>query len=578
MQLRRDPQTGPFFGLSLLIMGLAVPLFILNGGSQSLAGCDESYYAQMARELLTSGSWLIPEFLGEPFFEKPPLLQWLVALSFRLYDINEWSARLPGILCGLGSIPLIGWIGRQCLPTRAAVIGMAVLPLSYLWIQEGRLVGQDVPLTFLELLGIAALIGGMRGSPFWFGVTGLALGLALLMKSAMVLLAGAALIPYLVAQAVISWHNHRIPWFLSWQFWVGIGSGIGLFGLWLGLASRMYGSQVWQGLIGKVDQLGSTSFHTDITWVYYLWHIPAHGFPWSVLGIWGGIFLIRQQPWRSLLIWSFPLMLLLLLQVYPTRTHYYTVQLYPWLALLAGVTLDQAMQLWQSSRSGQLWNPVGRGSMPQFSMHLRQAFPLALWISWALALVGWLILGLAGAVVLGVEGLEILQPHIAALIMVGMLYTILPLIWLGRRMVQSSETVWLLTLLMASGVVMVSAITRPDFGNFNPALAQFAQQEWIDVLPLETSVDIGRSGLADVCEAQAHAFYTPNPGQWIHDEDLRSGRFGSHIWISPVQWQEYGSQLPNLELLAEVEGWRLMEKVSGAAGGFDLPLEQSPEG
>ncbi|MEN9221079.1 MAG: hypothetical protein Q6M04_01435, partial [Thermostichus sp. BF3_bins_97] len=76
MQFRRDPHLLSFLGLSLLIMGLATPLFLLSGADPSLDGCDESFYAQMARELLRGSNWLGPTFLGEPFFEKPPLLTW----------------------------------------------------------------------------------------------------------------------------------------------------------------------------------------------------------------------------------------------------------------------------------------------------------------------------------------------------------------------------------------------------------------------------------------------------------------------------------------------------------------------
>ncbi|MFS8799526.1 dolichyl-phosphate-mannose--protein mannosyltransferase, partial [Synechococcus sp. R60.3] len=43
VQFRRDPHLVPFWGLSLLVMGLAVPLFVLSGADPSLAGCDESF-------------------------------------------------------------------------------------------------------------------------------------------------------------------------------------------------------------------------------------------------------------------------------------------------------------------------------------------------------------------------------------------------------------------------------------------------------------------------------------------------------------------------------------------------------
>ncbi len=542
MQFRRDPHLLPFLSLSLLIMGLAVPLFLLSGADPSLDGCDESFYAQMARELLRGSSWLGPTFLGEPFFEKPPLLTWSVAISFALHGVNEWAARLPGILCALLSIPLIGWIGRFFLPVRAAILGMVTLPLCYLWVQQGRLVGQDVPLTCLELIGILALVNGIRGHKSWFWLTGLAFGLGLLMKSAMILLPGAALIPYLVQQ--------RRHWIGSAQFWLAALLGLGVFGLWLGLAMQVYGPQALTTLVGKVRDLGAEPFHADATGLYYFWHIPAHGFPWTVLALLGGALLMRQKPGSTLLIWSFPLLLLVLLQIYPTKTPYYTVQLYPWLALLAGVSLDQTLQMRERPR-------------------------LAGILSWGLAAVGLLLLGLGVAGLLEVEGLDLLQPlrasgaeHFAwPLLVSGILYTLLLAIWSWRRVLHYAGELWMGALLSAGILTMVTIVLRPDFGNFNPA---FAQMDWNQMLPqtvrtsqtesMETVVDIGRSGLPDVCQAQAIAFYTPNPGVWVDDQALRQGEYADHLWISPVQAEQVQIRDLGLQPLAEVEGWQLVRR------------------
>lgn len=555
VQFRRDPHLVPFWGLSLLVMGLAVPLFVLSGADPSLAGCDESFYAQMARELLRGGHWLGPTFLGEPFFEKPPLLTWSVALSFALYGVNEWAARLPGILAALLSIPLVGWIGWFFLPMRAAFLGMAVLPLCYLWVQQGRLVGQDVPLTFLELLGILGLVNGIRGHRVWFWLTGVAFGLGLLMKSAMILLPGAALIPYLVQQ--------RRRWMGSAPFWLALGLGLGIFGLWLGPAMQVYGPQVLTTLVGKVWDLGQEPFHADATGWYYFWHIPVHGFPWTVLALVGGFLLVRQQPGSTLLIWSFPLLLLLLLQLYPTKTPYYTVQLYPWLALLAGVALDQALAM-RGRVSG-----ADRVSGTE-SLHLKPR--LAQVISWGLAAVGLLLLGLGVAVRLGVDGLELLQSHAWPLVSMGLLYLLLPGIWSWRRVLRCAGSLWVGTLLLAGILAMITIVLRPDFGNFSPA---FARMDWSQMLPPsvrairtesstesgETVVDIGRSGLPDVCQAQAIAFYTPNPGRWVDDQALRRGEHGDYLWVSPVQAEQVEIRDLGLQPLAEVEGWQLVRRL-----------------
>jgi 4-amino-4-deoxy-L-arabinose transferase-like glycosyltransferase len=55
---------------------------------------DESRYAQIPREMLQRGEWVLPVLQGEPYLDKPPLLYWLVMGSYRLLGVPDWSALL----------------------------------------------------------------------------------------------------------------------------------------------------------------------------------------------------------------------------------------------------------------------------------------------------------------------------------------------------------------------------------------------------------------------------------------------------------------------------------------------------
>ena len=46
---------------------------------------DEGRYAQIAREMLQRGEWIVPHLQGEPYLDKPPLFYWLVMLSYRAF-------------------------------------------------------------------------------------------------------------------------------------------------------------------------------------------------------------------------------------------------------------------------------------------------------------------------------------------------------------------------------------------------------------------------------------------------------------------------------------------------------------
>src|SRR2546426_12500833 len=58
----------------------------------------ETRYAEIAREMLASGDWLIPRLNGIPHFHKPPLAYWSAASGMALLGVNEWGARLGAAL------------------------------------------------------------------------------------------------------------------------------------------------------------------------------------------------------------------------------------------------------------------------------------------------------------------------------------------------------------------------------------------------------------------------------------------------------------------------------------------------
>ena len=46
-------------------------------GYTSLLDPDEAHYAELTREMLRSGNWLVPLLDGKPFIDKPVLFHWL---------------------------------------------------------------------------------------------------------------------------------------------------------------------------------------------------------------------------------------------------------------------------------------------------------------------------------------------------------------------------------------------------------------------------------------------------------------------------------------------------------------------
>jgi 4-amino-4-deoxy-L-arabinose transferase-like glycosyltransferase len=94
------------------ILFIVITAFYLWGlGSLPLVGPDEPRYAQVAREMLMRRDFITPTLGGLPWFEKPPLLYWMMMLSYRVLGVNEYAARLGPALCGLLTAVFIYLIG-----------------------------------------------------------------------------------------------------------------------------------------------------------------------------------------------------------------------------------------------------------------------------------------------------------------------------------------------------------------------------------------------------------------------------------------------------------------------------------
>ena len=62
--------------------------------------------AQIARTMLDSGDWVTARINGVIYVEKPPLKYWLIALSFRVFGVTDWAARIPTALAAV----LLCWV------------------------------------------------------------------------------------------------------------------------------------------------------------------------------------------------------------------------------------------------------------------------------------------------------------------------------------------------------------------------------------------------------------------------------------------------------------------------------------
>jgi 4-amino-4-deoxy-L-arabinose transferase-like glycosyltransferase len=116
--------------LVLPLVGLGLPIFLLGLGSPALYDPHESLYAEVAREMVVRGDWLTPHLNGTRYLDKPPLFYWLIAITYTIFGVSEFSARLPIALAGLGGVLVTWGIGRHLSDDRSGVLAGLVLTTS----------------------------------------------------------------------------------------------------------------------------------------------------------------------------------------------------------------------------------------------------------------------------------------------------------------------------------------------------------------------------------------------------------------------------------------------------------------
>lgn len=145
---------------TLLIVFAAVLLYAL--GVRTLVPPDEGRYAEMAREMFASGDWITTRLNGIKYFEKPPLQTWMNALSFTLFGLGDWQARLWTGLCGLLGVVLTGVAGTRVFGARIGFYAALVLGSSFYWVACSQIDSLDMGLSGMMTVALCALLIAQR--------------------------------------------------------------------------------------------------------------------------------------------------------------------------------------------------------------------------------------------------------------------------------------------------------------------------------------------------------------------------------------------------------------------------------
>lgn len=216
--------TGRVSWRGFILAACLVAAFFIELGGRGLNEPDEGRYASIAREMAVDGDWLIPHLNGIPHFQKPPVIYWATALSFRCFGFNETAARLPPTLAALGILALTFLIGRRLFGTATAVGAVFVLAALVEFFALARMLTPDMVMSFWIVSAMFCLVKHrLDGGRWWGWLFFVALGLGFMTKGPMALVVpvSAALVWGKAAGPLPQ--GRRLPWLPGLLLALGIG-------------------------------------------------------------------------------------------------------------------------------------------------------------------------------------------------------------------------------------------------------------------------------------------------------------------------------------------------------------------
>ncbi|HJV82165.1 glycosyltransferase family 39 protein [Noviherbaspirillum sp.] len=385
---------------ALLLLFCAIWFLMLD--VRPLTPTDEGRYAEMAREMVSTGDWITPRLNGIKYFEKPPLQTWMTALGFQAFGLGEWQARLWTGLCGLFGIFLTAYTGRRLFGPRVGFNAGLVLGSSLLWVGLGHFNTLDMGLAAMMNLSMCSLLLAQRkdANPEerrrWMFACWAGMALAVLSKGLIgVVLPGAVLVLYTLLSR-------------DWAIWkrLHLLAGIPLFlaitAPWFILVSLKNPEFPYFFFVHEHFARFTTKVHHRTgPWHYFIPVVLLGSIPWVTMlpqSLWKAR---RErapgfQPKLVLLIWS--VFIFFFFSISNSKLVSYILPIFPAMALLIACHLEEASRKALTVNAGllALLSAIGLALATRFPSLAPEAYDRPLFQAYVPWMIGAALTGLVG--------------------------------------------------------------------------------------------------------------------------------------------------------------------------------------
>ena len=332
-----------------LVFAAIITLAALN--VRELQSGDETRVAGIAAEMFVKKAYLVPRLNGSPFLEYPPLYYWSAALSYSIFGINAFAAKLPAALAALGCGLLTFFLAKKMkFPAWSALLSCIMLMTSAQFFGNSRKCMVDMLLAFFILLAVTAFFSMTASEKFrarlgYFVLFTIAAAGGIYTKGLLGICVPAAVLgSWLFIGDIL---ERKISWTAYLYLGIGTAGAVGIASVWYFLLFKTNGPQMLRTALivnnfGRFS--GSQGDHAE-SFLYYFIKLPTLFLPWLPLlpfAIWRVCGKVRKKHDR-------PLLLLLLFLLVPfaalccasSKRIVYLLPLYAPCALLCGSYLTE---------------------------------------------------------------------------------------------------------------------------------------------------------------------------------------------------------------------------------------------
>lgn len=320
--------------------------FFYRLGDYGLWDPDEGRSGVIAKEMLASGNWITLTLNGEPYYDKPALYFWLVALGLKLLGLNEFAVRLPSALAASLTVGLVYLWGCAFGDWKRGLWGAAVLATSFEFVALGRYGKMDMLFTFFYTAALLSFLwwkrqGDSRG---WLWSFYLFLALASVTKGPV-----GILLPLLIVGIAMGL-TYKWTFFREMRLFQGMVIVVLVAGPWYLLAAFLDPEYIWAFLwdhnIVRFFTVESGVQHPEP--IYFLFLVLMAGFlPWSIFLPPVLSYIWKHRRERSegdtffLFVWV--ITVLIFFSLARNKLGTYVLPAFPPLSLLTGDVLRQFM-------------------------------------------------------------------------------------------------------------------------------------------------------------------------------------------------------------------------------------------